>query len=149
MCLLVVQVINIAISASTTSTFYQGLNRPDRRPGNGPSNYCLRLPLPKIAIRIDRRATCRSRFRLDHFISLSPCCRFLQVILRRMGPQSFLFLARKLSSPSIRQLRLPVGVIPNLEAFFLLPLITGNPAPFDQSSQSPDQSPLCLHPAHL
>ena len=50
---------------------------------------------------------------------------------------------------SLRQFRLPVGIIPELVAFFFLSIVTFNPAPFGQSSQSPDQPPLCPYPVHI
>jgi len=46
-------------------------------------------------------------------------------------------------------LSLPVGIIPELVAFFFLPLVISNPAPFDQSSQGPDQLSLCPDPVHI
>jgi hypothetical protein len=33
----------------------------------------------------------------------------------------------------LRQLSLPIGIVPELVAFFLLPLVTGHPASFDQN----------------
>jgi hypothetical protein len=36
------------------------------------------------------------------------------------------------------QLGLPINIIPEPMAFFILSLVISNPAPFDQSSQSPD-----------
>jgi len=47
------------------------------------------------------------------------------------------------------QLRLPVGIIPKPVTFLFLPLVTVNPAPFDQSTQGPDQPPLSPHPVHI
>jgi hypothetical protein len=94
--------INIAISASITSTFFIRIESHSQTS----MKYAAKLLLPltiaedRVAIRIDIRATCRSRLHTVFFISLSPCCGLPQFILLRMLRQYFLSLPGARTSPS-------------------------------------------------